>query len=150
MPASCTAFCGTRDVDEITAELGTTWEIPEVTFKLYPVCAFNQIPVAAAVRASERAGLAVDEIDRVEVEINDYELGYPGMDRAEDFSTVSQTLMSTRFTIAVGLLTGGVAYDDLRRFDDADAALAGRSHRCRSRRGAPADDGAGCARHVFR
>lgn len=114
-----TAFCGTRDVDEITAELGTTWEIPEVTFKLYPVCAFNQIPVAAAVRASERAGLAVDEIDRVEVEINDYELGYPGMDRAEDFSTVSQTLMSTRFAIAVGLLTGGVAYDDLRRFDDA-------------------------------
>jgi len=47
------AITGRTDgAERVTAGLGTTWEILNVTFKLYPVCAFNQIPVTAAVRAA--------------------------------------------------------------------------------------------------
>jgi 2-methylcitrate dehydratase PrpD len=102
----------------MTAALGQTWEILDVTFKLYPVCAFNQVPVAAAVGAIEEAGWRAADIDRVEVEMNEYEFGYPGMSRATGFETVAQTLMSTRFTVAAGLVEGGLAYGDLLRFDD--------------------------------
>jgi 2-methylcitrate dehydratase PrpD len=50
--------------------------------------------------------------------MNPYEAAYPGMSRSHGFSTVAETLMSTRFTVATALRHGGVTYDSLRRFDD--------------------------------
>jgi 2-methylcitrate dehydratase PrpD len=106
--------------ERVTAGLGKTWEILNVTFKLYPVCAFNQIPVTAAVRAAEAAGLSPDEIERVTVEMNEYEANYPGMSATGPFGSLGQTLMSTRFCIALALADRRVTVPDLMRFDDSD------------------------------
>jgi 2-methylcitrate dehydratase PrpD len=113
------AFWGTTDgADAIGRELGTTWALREVTFKLYPVCAFNQAPVALAVALADEAGITAADVERAEVAMNPYEAGYPGMAHAGPFRTVGETQMSTRFGVASGLLRGGVAYADLLAYDD--------------------------------
>lgn len=104
--------------ERATAALGRTWEILNVTFKLFPVCAFNQIPVTVAVRAAASAGVGVDEIERVSVEMNEYEAAYPGMGATGPFASIGQTLMSTRFCIAVALAERHVTVAHLLRFDD--------------------------------
>ena len=113
------AYCGTaKYAAEMTADLGTRWEILQVTFKLYPVCAFNQVPIAVAMRARESAGVAAEEIASLTLSMNPYEAAYPGMSRSEGFSTVAETLMSTRFTVATALHDGSVTYQSLSRFVD--------------------------------
>lgn len=113
------AFADARDAASSVGEhLGREWEILEVTFKLYPVCAFNQIPVAAAIAALKASGAEAADVEHVRIEMNAYEAGYPGMSRGEHFETVSQTLMSTRFAVASGLVHGNVTYAGLQRFDE--------------------------------
>jgi 2-methylcitrate dehydratase PrpD len=115
------AVCGTTDgADEIPAQLGETWEILNVTFKLYPVCAFNQTPVTIAARLAEAHALAPADIERVRVEMNEYEAGYPGIKFQGPFSTPVQTLMSAPFSVAAALKQRNVAYDDLLRYEDSE------------------------------
>lgn len=105
------------DADALTATLGQDWAVMRVTFKPYPVCAFNQTPVTAAL--SLRKDLAGVEIKSVRVRMNPYETGYAGMDAVGPFNSVSGTLMSIPFCIAATLLHG---VPDMRRmltYDDA-------------------------------
>lgn len=104
----------------LAESLGADWELLDVTFKLYPVCAFNQIPVEAAIGALRAAGVSASEVESLAIQMNAYEAGYPGMSRSEGFQTTSQTLMSTRFAVASGLVHGNVTYADLERFEDPD------------------------------
>jgi 2-methylcitrate dehydratase PrpD len=114
------AVAGSADGAELVAAgLGRVWEILNVTFKLYPVCAFNQIPVTVAVRAAGKSSFAAGEIEQVSVEMNDYEAAYPGMGARGPFATIGETLMSTRFCIALALTGQRVTVPDLMRFDDA-------------------------------
>ena len=49
------AFARTEcDVDALAAKLGRDWSTLRVTFKPYPVCAFNQTPVTAALALREK------------------------------------------------------------------------------------------------
>ena len=105
------------DADALTATLGQDWAVMRVTFKPYPVCAFNQTPVTAALNL--RKDLAGVEIKSVRVRMNPYETGYAGMDAVGPFNSVSGTLMSIPFCIAATLLYG---VPDMRRmltYDDA-------------------------------
>lgn len=122
------AIWGTTDgADTIGSALGSTWALREVTFKRFPVCAFNQAPVALAARLAESADLTLGDVAHVRIEMNAYEAGYPGMDHRGPFHTIGETQMSTRFCIASGLLRRTVGYGDLLRFDDpAIAGLVGR------------------------
>lgn len=113
------------DVGALTAALGKDWAIERVTFKPYPVCAFNQTPVEAAL--AMRAKLAGAVPETVTVRMNEYETGYPGMLEYGPFTTVSGTLMSVPFCIAATLLYG---VPDMRRMttydDEAVASLSSR------------------------
>lgn len=108
------------DVEALVAGLGRDWAIDRVTFKPYPVCAFNQSPVDAALAL--RARLGGRRLAAVTVRMNPYETGYAGMLERGPFATISGTLMSIPFCIATTLLHG---VPDMRRMTDYhDAAVA--------------------------
>ena len=112
------AFARTEcDAGALTAGLGRDWAVMRVTFKPFPVCAFNQTPVTAALTLREK--LAGSPIKAARVRMNPYETGYAGMDAVGPFHSVSGTLMSIPFCIAATLLYG---VPDMRRmltYDDA-------------------------------
>lgn len=107
------------DGDGLAAALGRDWAMSRVTFKPYPVCAFNQTPVTAALALRE--GLAGAPVHAVRVRMNPYETGYAGMDSKGPFHSISGTLMSIPFCIATALLHGAPT---MRRMTDyADPAV---------------------------
>lgn len=113
------AFAGVDlDVPALAARLGREWSIHRVTFKPYPVCAFNQTPVVAALELRERIGGRA--VGSVRVRMNPYETGYAGMDSKGPFSTIGGTLMSIPFCIALTLLRGDPTMQAMTTYDDAE------------------------------
>ncbi|WP_431857616.1 MmgE/PrpD family protein [Azospirillum sp.] len=104
------------DVEALAARLGEAWSIHRVTFKPYPVCAFNQTPVTAALTLRET--LAGRPLRSVRVRMNPYETGYAGMDAKGPFSTISGTLMSIPFCIALTLVHGVPSMKAMTTYDD--------------------------------
>jgi 2-methylcitrate dehydratase PrpD len=105
------------DVPALAAALGRDWSVLRVTFKPYPVCAFNQTPVTAAEALRDR--VSPDEIAAVRVRMNPYETGYAGMDSKGPFTSPIATVMSIPFCIALTLVRGApetmrpmMIYDD--------------------------------------
>jgi 2-methylcitrate dehydratase PrpD len=103
------------DVAALIRQLGKEWAIHRVTFKPFPVCAFNQTPVTAALELRKEIGGAA--VKSVRVRMNPYECGYAGMDATGPFNSISGTLMSIPFCIAVTLLHG---VPDMRRMTTYD------------------------------
>jgi 2-methylcitrate dehydratase PrpD len=107
----------TPDVAALAAKLGKEWAISRVTFKPYPVCAFNQTPVTAALALREAVDPAA--IKAVRVRMNPFEMGYAGMDAKGPFNSVSGTLMSIPFCIATTLVRGVPSMRSITTYDDA-------------------------------
>ena len=95
---------------KLMERLGKEWSALRVTFKPFPVCAFNQTPVTAGLALRDKIG--TQAIKAVRVRMNPYEAGYAGMDETGPFTTISGTLMSIPFCIAVTILHGA---PDMRR-----------------------------------
>ncbi len=106
------------DVAGIAEGLGRRWNIHRVAFKPYPVCAFNQTPVTAALELRRVRPDA--DWQSVAVRMNPYECGYAGMDARGPFSTISGTLMSIPFCIATTLRHGVPDMKRMTTYDDAD------------------------------
>lgn len=104
------------DASALMAQVGTRWFIDRVVFKPYPVCAFNQTPVTAALQIRDQ--LQGKAIRQVEVRMNPYETGYAGMDSVGPFHSVSGTLMSIPFCIANTLLYGAPTMKKMMVYDD--------------------------------
>ena len=105
------------DVAALVKRLGDDWAVLRVTFKPYPVCAFNQTPVTAALTLRDKLGGA--ELKAVRVRMNPYETGYAGMDAVGPFNSVSGTLMSIPFCIAATLIYGIPDMKRMTTYDDA-------------------------------
>jgi 2-methylcitrate dehydratase PrpD len=111
------AYPGTTEgAGEVAAGLGREWEILNVTFKPYPVCAFNQTPALLAARLHQSGGVDPAAVDSIRVEMNEREARYPGMDSRGPFDAVEQTLMSTQFSVATALVDGNVTFASLHEF----------------------------------
>jgi 2-methylcitrate dehydratase PrpD len=111
------------DTAALAARLGYDWSMHRVTFKPYPVCAFNQTPVLAGLQVKQLLGdTPIDSIERVEVRMNPYETGYAGMDARGPFSSISGTLMSIPFCIANTLLYGEPDMHRMTTYDDPRVA----------------------------
>ena len=110
-------FAGAEIPADLASRLGRDWSILRVTFKPYPVCAFNQTPVTGALALRET--LNGREIKAVRVRMNPYETGYAGMDATGPFSSISGTLMSIPFCIATTLLRGVPSTRHMTTYDDA-------------------------------
>ncbi|MBX6367867.1 MAG: MmgE/PrpD family protein [Rhodospirillales bacterium] len=113
------------DVGALEARLGKEWSIARVTFKPYPVCAFNQTPVICALALRDQIGGR--RIASIRVSMNPYETGYAGMDSTGPFNSISGTLMSIPFCIAATLARGVPTMRMMTTYDDAEVnALVGR------------------------
>lgn len=111
------AFAGQMlDSDKLAAEIGHTWQTLRVAFKPFPVCAFNQTPVTAALDL--RRDLDIDAVKSVTVWMNPYECGYAGMDTKGPFNSISGTLMSIPFCIALTLVRGAPTMRDMTTYDN--------------------------------
>jgi 2-methylcitrate dehydratase PrpD len=106
------------DVEALLSGLGRDWAVMRVTFKPFPVCAFNQTPVTAALAMRDKLGEA--GIAAVRVHMNPYETGYAGMDATGPFNSVSGTLMSIPFCIATTLLHGVPDMARMTTYDDRE------------------------------
>lgn len=104
------------NADELAAQLGRDWATLRVTFKPYPVCAFNQTPVIAALALREELDGA--PIRAVRVRMNPFETGYAGMDSKGPFHSISGTLMSIPFCIANTLLHGAPSMQAMTTYAD--------------------------------
>lgn len=109
-------FAGAEIPADLASRLGRDWSILRVTFKPYPVCAFNQTPVTGALVLREK--LAGREIAAVRVRMNPYETGYAGMDATGPFNSISGTLMSIPFCIATTLVHGVPSMRHMTTYDD--------------------------------
>lgn len=122
------AFAGENGaVAEVLAGLGQRHEVLEVNFKAQPVCAGNQAPLG---NARVLASLIDDpaEIAHIRIEMNPYEAEHPGIASRGPFHTRVQTLMSTPFCVALGLLGRRVDMAAQQHYSDAQVlALVGRS-----------------------
>lgn len=105
------------DVEDIKARLGRDWSTMRVAFKPYPVCAFNQTLVGAALALKERISGA--PIKRATVRMNPFETGYAGMDSKGPFNSITGTLMSIPFCAAAPLLRGTPTISLMTSYDDA-------------------------------
>jgi 2-methylcitrate dehydratase PrpD len=104
------------DVAALTRQLGKEWAVHRVTFKPFPVCAFNQTPVTAALELRKEIG-GVD-VSSVRVRMNPYECGYAGMDATGPFNSISGTLMSIPFCVALTLVHGAPDMRRMTAYDD--------------------------------
>jgi len=113
------AFAGrSLDVTSVAGRIGRDWQTLRVAFKPFPVCAFNQTPVTAALSLREK--VKGRSIDSVAVRMNPYECGYAGMDSKGPFSTIGGTLMSIPFCIAQTLLRGAPSMAMMTEYHDAE------------------------------
>ena len=104
------------DASTLVKKLGIDWSINRVTFKPFPVCAFNQTPVIAALDLRDK--LNGREPTAVKVRMNPYETGYAGMDSKGPFNTITGTLMSIPFCIALTILRGEPSMTAMVNYDD--------------------------------
>jgi 2-methylcitrate dehydratase PrpD len=115
----CQAFAGTREnLDRITAGLGKTYEILNVTFKPYPSCAFNQTPITAMFNLITKYNIQPEEVERIEIHMNPYEANYPGIKHTGPVYNAVQCAMSPAFAMGVILVDRKHYYSDIFRFDD--------------------------------
>lgn len=110
---------------QLALRLGNDWALRRVTFKPFPVCAFNQTPVSAALRLREM--IADRKVSKINVRMNPYETSYAGMDAKGPFTTIAGTLMSIPFCISQALLRGVPTMSSMGDFNDDEVnALASR------------------------
>lgn len=112
------AFAGRPlDTADTIGRIGRDWQTLRVAFKPFPVCAFNQTPVTAALSLREK--LKGQSIESIVVRMNPYECGYAGMDSKGPFSTIGGTLMSIPFCVAQTLLRGAPSMAMMTDYHDA-------------------------------
>ncbi|MFN0317346.1 MAG: MmgE/PrpD family protein [Burkholderiales bacterium] len=112
------AFANTgADVGKLSASLGQDWAVLRVTFKPFPVCAFNQTPVTAALPLREQIGNA--PIAAVRVHMSPFAMNYAGMKEVGPFHSISGTLMSIPFCVATTLAHGTPTMTRMTTYNDA-------------------------------
>lgn len=113
------AFAGDGSGHQDRAEkLGEEWNILGVTYKPFPVCAINQIPVKVLIDMATQHDLRPDEVETMRVHLSPGEAAYPGTDCIGPFTDVGASLMSAQFCLAIALQERHVTLPDLRRFDE--------------------------------
>jgi 2-methylcitrate dehydratase PrpD len=110
-------------LEDIVADLGRHWEMLDVKFKIYPTPGFNQPVVWLAHEMTARHRFAVEEIERITLEMCYLETLYPSprfpRPPAADGSTFGKTPYVVAYTVAAG------DYPVLEGYHTLDAAASG-------------------------
>lgn len=112
-------FGGSREGTEgVGLDLGDNWRIRGVTFKPYPVCTLNQVPVSALIALARERGIRAESVRRIAVTMNGAEARYPGTDVKGPFADFGAAMMSVQYCLAVALRETTVETSHLLAFDD--------------------------------
>lgn len=103
---------------DVGTDLGKQWRSLSVTYKPFPICALNQVPVTVMIDLARKHDLREDDVEEVVVALAPHEAAYPGVDAQGPFRDVGGTLMSAQYCLAVGIRKRGIDLGDLRCFDD--------------------------------
>jgi 2-methylcitrate dehydratase PrpD len=115
------AFTGAiQDIGDRLGELGEKWGIMDVSFKPYPVCAINQVPVHLLSGILNENDLSYKMIDSLIVTLNSYDAEYPGIDYSGPIRSYGAALMSLPFCLAVLLKNKKVTVDALSNENNED------------------------------
>lgn len=99
------AFAGTtRDVKNILLDIGKRFLTMEVTYKPYPVCAYQQIPIDLVRRLVEKHHILAHDIRQVVEKVPELDSTIPGSDNPGPFENGDQTLLSGQFCAAAAFL----------------------------------------------
>jgi len=119
------AFAGTTGgLDAATSNLGKRFFIMDTTYKPYPVCGSNQVPVALAESLVKQHNIKGKDIGEIAEIVPDWVASYPGLNYAGPFTTRFQATMSVQFCAAATFLGKPVAlisfYDN--NYNDPEVA----------------------------
>jgi 2-methylcitrate dehydratase PrpD len=121
------AATGTRDPHRAPMRLGEHWRTLEVTYKPFPICAINQMPVTVLLAMMGELEFTAEDIDTMELRLSPPEAAYPGTDTYGPFASASGSLMSAPFCLAVAAREGTVTRAMVENHDEPSvAALAQR------------------------
>lgn len=115
------AFTGEqRDIEERCDKLGKEWGIFEVSFKPYPVCAINQVPVHMLRQMMQEHPFSMKDVQKIRIGLCPYDAQYPGIDWKGPYSGYGAALMSAQFCLAVLVKEGKVTVEALGQVHDPE------------------------------
>lgn len=114
------AFSGTREPHPEPFDLGRVWHTLEVTYKPFPVCAINQMPVTILLAMMDRQNFSAEDIDSLELRLSPSEEAYPGTNEFGPFFGASGALMSAPYCLAIAARERTVSRAMVEDFDNAD------------------------------
>jgi len=109
---------GKRYDQRLLDELGTSFEMMQVTFKPYPICQFHRGVVRGALALRGEAREAPFAL--LTLRMHPFEADFFGVRYAGPFSTFPQTFMSAPFCAALAWAKGEVTLSGLTHFDAED------------------------------
>ena len=111
-------FAGTKEfAPNVTAALGSEFEILRVTFKRYPTSMIAQSPIYIAARMARQEKIQADTIEHIVVELDPFEAEYPGPGRRQNVESADRGA-GTAQGVAVALVYGQASRALLQRRDD--------------------------------
>ncbi len=112
-------FAGDAEgADSVGSTLGTQWRTLNVTYKPFPICAINQVPVTVLRELVTDHDVREEDVESVTLALAPHEAAYPGTEAQGPFLDVGATLMSAPYCLAVAIRERDVRVADLRRFED--------------------------------
>lgn len=104
------------------------WHTPQISFKPYPGCAFNQAPVQALRELLLRDGIDPRRIRHIMVRMHPADAAYPGVAACGPFESPAAAIMSAPFMLAATLQDGqpAMAHFETQFQSPSLQALAGR------------------------
>lgn len=121
------ALTGKRKPHQNPLQFGTLWRIHEVTYKPFPVCALNQMPVAVLLAMMDELGFVAEDVESMELRLAPAEASYPGMAEDAPFAGPSASLMSASFCLAVAARERTITRAMVEDYDNVEvSALANR------------------------
>ncbi|MFD9552382.1 MmgE/PrpD family protein [Nocardia salmonicida] len=107
--------------------LGKTWRTLEVTYKPFPVCAINQMPVTVLLEMMDQLGFRACDIEAMTLRLSPAEAAYPGTDKYGPFAGPGGALMSAQFCLAAAAIQRCMTRAMVEAYDDPEVlALAKR------------------------
>lgn len=102
----------------VTKDLGSRYEIRQVTLKKFPSCGCNHAPIEAALQLMAEHKIAVKDIDRIEVSISPYMARLVGAEYDPENNALVAAQFSVQYSVASAVLRGRLGLAEL---DEAKA-----------------------------
>lgn len=99
----------------------TQWEIDRLTFKPYPGCAINQLPVFQLLDALRQKRFEPAEVQRIVLYLHPADAAYPGVVHYGPFDSPGAAIMSAPFMLRLALERGTIRHRDFHELYGNDA-----------------------------